>query len=171
MKIIITGINEIDERKLANKLVAYDDSLSISSIFTTSDKKQPYRKYIKPEIINLSFKNNSLFFIYTKKYISEGITIEDYYNNNIFITSIEEFNNISDKFFTDDTLTIWLDEKVNNAEITDNYKWETKFLINRLPDIKYMYFVNNYTDLIAKTIIKYINSDETTKQQLLIENS
>ena len=76
--------NEIDKKSLAEAIIKADESLTIAPIFTTN-KDDNTKQYIDVNTINLSYKNNALFYIYTHDYISIGVTIEDYNNSDIFI--------------------------------------------------------------------------------------
>ena len=49
--------------------------------------------------INLAYKNNSLLFIKTNQHVSHGISIDDFYNNDICIMNVEEFNLIPECIF------------------------------------------------------------------------
>ena len=173
IKIIITGIDNDKIRTLANEIVNNDNTLTIAPTFTTNNDETSWRYLIDTNTANLSYKNNSVFFIYTANYISTGVLLEDYYNNNIFITSVEEFNNISDMFFrNDNTLIIWLDSSTLNYEnMSNEYKYKLKYLNERLNVNKYMYFINEPIQMIAKTIIKYIYASDEEKILLLNENN
>ena len=127
-KIIITGLAEIDKNILANEIIKNDDSLTIAPIFTT-DKEDETKQYMDVKTVNLSYKNNALFYIYTNNYISIGVTIEDYNDSDIFVTNINEFNNISDRFFkTDDIIVVLADSKNLDNVILTKYKYELKYL-------------------------------------------
>lgn len=171
-KIIITGINEIDKKSLAEAIIKADESLTIAPIFTT-DKDDNTKQYIDVNTINLSYKNNALFYIYTHDYISIGVTIEDYNNSDIFVTNIREFNNISDKFFkTDDIIVILIDSKKLDNTVVVKYKYEFKYLNDRASNINFMYFFDDANiNETAKTILKYVHGDNNIRYDILKENS
>lgn len=173
MKIIITGIDIDRIRTIADEIVKHDDTLAIAPVFTTNADDTQWRYFIDTNTANLSYKNNSVFFIYTAKYISTGILLEDYYKSNIFITNIDEFNNISDMFFkNDNTLIIWVDNTMNTSDsVSGQYKYKLKYLNERISANKYMYFINESVQDIASTIIKYIYADDDEKTLLLSENN
>jgi hypothetical protein len=157
--IIITGLAEIDKNILANEIIKNDDSLTIAPIFTT-DKEDKTKQYMDVKTVNLSYKNNALFYIYTHDYISIGVTIEDYNNSDIFVTNIREFNNISDKFFkTDDIIVVLADSKNLDNVILTKYKYELKYLNDRLSNVHFIYFtddLNVTAKNAANTILKYV---------------
>lgn len=172
MKIIITGINKIDKLDIA-KYIADNNDLSIVPSFTSDDTykgkiSDRYIYYLSPNTIDLSYKNNAFIYIQTKNYLTTGVTCDDYYNNDILCVSIEEFNNIIDAELTD-TLVIWLDTKFHNNENIKFELNETKYLVERLNKIKYLYFLDESKDLINNIIYKYINSDELIRKDLLEE--
>lgn len=173
-KIIITGLAEIDKETLAHAIVKKDESLSIASVFTT-DKDDKTKQYLDVKTVNLSYKNNALFYIYTNNYISIGVTLEDYNTCDVFVTNINEFNNISDRFFkTDDIIVVLVDsKKLDNITIA-KYKYELKYLNDRLSNVKFMYFTDDLkvtSKNVVDTILTYINGDEETRDDILKENS
>lgn len=173
MKIIITGLEEINKLQLAKHLVSINDEFSIASSFSTDDKynkdiiNDKYIYYLNPLDVNLGFKNNSFLFVSTKNFISNGMIIDEYYNNNIIICNIENFNNISNKIFnsTEDILVIWLDTKFH-GNIKKEIK-ETKYLIDRLNNLNYLYFLDEDLVDISNVIFKYINGDKEVQNELL----
>lgn len=173
-KIIITGLAEIDKNILANEIIKNDDSLTIAPIFTT-DKEDETKQYMDVKTVNLSYKNNALFYIYTNNYISIGVTIEDYNDSDIFVTNINEFNNISDRFFkTDDIIVVLADSKNLDNVILTKYKYELKYLNDRLSNVHFIYFtddLNVTAKNAANTILKYVHGDENIRYEILKENS
>ena len=173
-KIIITGLAEIDKNILAQTLVKKDETLSISPVFTT-DKDDKTKQYMDVRTVNLSYKNNALFYIYTNNYISIGVTIEDYNDYDIFVTNINEFNNISDRFFKDDDIIVVLvdSKKLDNMVVT-KYKYELKYLNDRLSNVHFIYFaddLNIIANNAADIILKYVHGDEDVRYEILKENS
>jgi len=173
IKILITGTDYIDKLNIAKRIVAMNDNLSITPVFTTDENfnnvNENYKYYLDPSEVNLAFKNNALFYIYTKDYISTGITFDDFYNNDISYVNLVNFNSIPDRFFYEfDILVIWVDtskQKPSNLEIQ-----EVKFLEERLKNFKYLYFLNESNHNIASTIVEYLNNIEK-RQELLEENA
>lgn len=165
-KIIITGLSNINKLELAKELIKLDDNLSICPMFTSDQNysgiiNENYKYYLPTNIINLSYKNNSIFFIKTENFISTGVTVDDYYNNDIIFCNIDEYNNISEKYFNEDNiLTIWLDTKSHKDIININNEInDTKYLLDRLENKKYMYFIDKNIGDISKIIIEYITTN------------
>lgn len=176
IKILLVGLQRIDKIELAKKLTSKNDDLSIAPIFTTNAEyknteiNENFIYYMDTLTVNLSFKNNSFLYINTIDYVSHGITIDDYYNNDIICMSIEEFNSISPKTFEhDELLIIWIDEKgkVSNNELT-----EVKYFQDELSKYNYMYFLNEDMNDISDIILDYLScNDEQHRNELLNENN
>lgn len=183
-KIFITGPHRIDKLKLAKQLMAIDDNLSIAKRFTNNDKymngeNDEYIYYMSTQDIDLTYKNNFILFANTDNYISSGITLDSYYNDDIFVMSLEEFNNISDVIFkseTYDIIVIWIDEAYNKEnEFSRKDMVESRYMQERLDsnkNIKYLYFFNESDEKIIDIILEYINTEEIEiREQILIENN
>lgn len=174
MKIFLVSINKESLFDIADNLYKLNDMLSISPCFSTDiqykDELTYNTYYLDVETIRLSYKNNSLLCVVTDNYISTGITIDDFYNNDIFIMSIKEYNTIPNKIFNNhDIITVWIDTK-NNSNISSLDMIEVNFFIERLENLDYLYFIEN-ENLIEETIYKYINSNEEEKNKILLENN
>ena len=177
-KLIITGIYEDEIYNLAKYLCTIDDNLSITPIFVSSDNEIQSENYyvLDTKTIHLAFKNNALLYIKTDDNMSKGITIDDFYNNDISYMTIDEFNNIPNTAFNIDEfdiLVIWVDN--NQHKVTNIKYWidEIDVLTTRLytDHIDYLYFLNETNDHILDVINQFINGDEQDKKHLLIENS
>ena len=181
-KIFIVGSDNIDKLSLADTLIEKNDDLSIGSHFTNDKEYEGsvndnYIYYLSTQDIDLTYKNNFILFINTNNYISEGITLDTFYNNDIFIMSPQDFNNISGNIFKEsyDILIVWLytnyskcNDKLNKDII------ESRFLEQRLQDekLKYIYFFNEENDFISNVILEYIDCDDPErKNQILLENN
>lgn len=158
IKIYIIGHSNIDVYSVAIALQRINDSLSIVPRFTTDQTNIVKSNYfLDKETVNIAYKNNSLVSILTNDSHSEGITYDDYYNNDILYMSIKEFNVISDKIFNSsefDDIVIWVDSStnVNKDDIV-----EIPFLEERLENMHYLYFINEHTNEIANMIDTYIS--------------
>lgn len=174
LKIIITGNKSINKLNIAKKLQSLDDNLSIVPHFSTENEEltqvnDQYVYFINHNIINLSYKNNSLLYVITKNYISNGVTTDDFYNNDILFCDYNEYNNISNLIFDQyDILTILIDSSVNKCNDDIN---EVKFVYERLQNNNYIYFLDENEDYIVKTILQYINGDDEQKQKIIFENN
>jgi hypothetical protein len=180
-KIFITGPSTIDKLNIAKVLVEKNDDLSIAERFTNNDEyinseNDEYIYYLSTQEIDLSYKNNALLFVNTNNYISNGITLDSYYNNDICVMSLCEFNNISDVIFKselNDIVVIWVDSNIKNNLSKEDVN-ETEFLQERINsdlNIKYMYFFNESIDNIVNIILEYLDADEVKKNELLEENN
>ena len=92
-KVFIVCLDKSIALDIAKKIVIKDDNYAIAPMFTTdkefsNEVNENYETYLDVHTVNLSYKNNSLLFIKTAKYISSGITIDDFYNNDICIMDI-----------------------------------------------------------------------------------
>lgn len=181
-KIFIVGSDNIDKLSLANVLIEKDDDLSIGSHFTNDKEYKDtvndnYIYYLSTQDIDLTYKNNFILFINTNNYISEGVTLDTFYNNDIFIMTPQDFNNISSTIFKEsyDILIVWVDTNYskNNDKLSKDII-ESRFLEERLSEekLKYVYFFNEDNDLISDIILEYIECDDIDrKNEILLENS
>ena len=180
-KIFITGSHSIDKLKLAKLLVEKDDSLSICKKFTNDTAYKDvisdnYIYYLESHEIDLAYKNNVILYVNTENYISSGVTIDTYYNSDIVVLDLKDFNNISNTVFQsklNDIIIVWVDSPIkDNDSKTRQDINETKYLLERLDSgIKYLYFLSEDDETIANTILEYIESDEERKLEILEENS
>lgn len=182
-KIFIIGSHSIDKLKLAKLLVEKDDNLSIGEHFTNDieykdiESDDNYIYYLDSQEIDMAYKNNVILCVNTDNYISNGIMMDCYYNNDIFTLSIQDFNNISNTIFnskSNDILVIWVDAPIkDNSKETKLDIFETKYLLERInnDNIKYMYFLNEDFDTISDIILEYLEADDIKKSELLDENS
>ena len=181
-KIFITGPHCINKLDIANKIVEKNEDLSIGNRFTNdkqyiNESKDNYIYYLSTQSIDLTYKNNFVLFVNTDNYISTGITMDSYYNNDIFVMELEEFNNISNIIFKSDStdiLVVWVDANYDKTD--ENLKSdadESMFLEQRLmnDNIKYLYFFNDDNDTICDTILEYIDADEEKRNEILENNS
>ena len=173
-KIFIVSIDKNVSLDISKKIVEKNDDLSIIPIFSTDtiykDKINDfYIYYLNVNVVNLSYKNNSLLYVITDNYISHGITLDDFYNNDIAFMNIEEYNNISDVIFDKyNVLTIWIDFK-QHMFLDHKMNIELKYFNERIRNNDYMYFLDNDTS-IYDIINKYINANEEERLNLLKEN-
>jgi len=173
-KIFIVSIDKNVSLDISKKIVEKNDDLSIIPIFSTDtiykdEINDFYTYYLNVNVVNLSYKNNSLLYVITDNYISHGITLDDFYNNDIAFMNIEEYNNISDVIFDKyNVLTIWIDFK-QHMFLDHKMNIELKYFNERIKNNDYMYFLDNDTS-IYDIINKYINANEEERLNLLKEN-
>lgn len=175
MKIIITGIDSINKIELGKKIISKDDELSITPIFTSDENykgilSDKYVYYLNPNIINLSYKNNAFLYISTEDFITTGITIDDFYNNDIVCISTKNFNKIIDSVFTNnECLIVWVDSKYHKNINLKEELVETRYLEENLSKLNYLYFVDEDFNKISEIIIDYITSDIDRRKEILEE--
>jgi hypothetical protein len=174
-KVFIVCLDKSIALDIAKKIVIKDDNYAIAPMFTTdkefsNEVNENYETYLDVHTVNLSYKNNSLLFIKTAKYISSGITIDDFYNNDICIMDINEYNLIAENIFKKyDIVTIWVDTK-NHKNLTDSDLIEINYFYEFISNIDYLYFLDNESN-IEDIIIEYIKADEEHRKIILEENS
>lgn len=158
--IIYHDISKVNH--LVDTLNNLDADINIGNKFTTDQYYQqteqlPYSYYYINQLeINKALKNNSLLYIITNDYISTGITIDDFYNYDIFCMTYKEYNVISDIIFNKyHILTIWLDSADKKYK---NINYDITFVEHRLENVPYEYFLNDKSEDICKTIINYLET-------------
>ena len=100
--------------------------------------------------------------------------MDSLYSNDIFCMSIKDFNNISNVVFNSknyEVLIIWLDNKITemNSDVREDIN-ESKYLFSTLEDLKYLYFLDESEEEITATILDFINGDEKTQEEILLDN-
>ena len=174
IKTFIVCLNKDISLEIAKDLVRNNDSLSIMPSFTTNieyknEVSERYENYLDIQTVNLAYKNNSLLYINTSDYISTGITIDDFYNNDVCFISVKEFNLIAENIFnTYDTLVVWVDYK-RNTLITKNDLIEVDYFMQFLENHKYLYFLNTEPNISA-TILEYLKGTDEEREEILNDN-
>ena len=175
LKTFIVCLDKEKALNVAKDIVKSNDELSIAPQFTTNveykdEANENYVSYLDVNTVNLSYKNNALLYIKTDKYISTGITIDDFYNNDICYLSVEEFNSIPEIIFKKyDILVVWVDTK-NHKTISNSDLIEINYFNTFITTINYLYFLETEID-IHNIIIEYIFGDEEHRKYLLEENN
>lgn len=175
LKTFIVCLDKEKALNVAKDIVRVNDELSIIPRFTTNTEykdevNENYIYYLDVNTVNLSYKNNALLYIKTNKYISSGITIDDFYNNDICYLTVEEFNSIPEIIFKKyDILVIWIDTK-NHKTISNSDLIEINYFNTFITTINYLYFLETEND-IHNTILEYIFGDEEKRKYLLDENN
>ena len=174
LKVFIVCLNKEYSLNVAKSLVYKNDELSIAPTFTTNpndgEVNENYKTYLDPATVNLSYKNNSLLYIKTNQYISTGITIDDFYNNDICIMNIEEYNLIPEYLFNKhDILTVWIDSK-NHGSLQNSDLIEIRYFTEFIENVNYLYFLDS-ENIIDDIILNYIKGNEEERQIILRENS
>lgn len=175
LKTFIVCLDKDKALNVAKDIIKINDELTIIPRFTTNTEykgeiNENYIYYLDVNTVNLTYKNNALLYIKTDKYISTGITIDDFYNNDICCMTVEEFNSIPEIIFKKyETLIIWIDTK-NNKGISNSDLIEINYFSTFINSIDYLYFLENEVD-IHNTILEYIFGDGEKRKYLLEENN
>lgn len=174
LKIFIVCLDKENALNIAKNIIKINDNLTVIPRFTTDDNyneiNENYMYYLDVHKVNLSYKNNALLYIKTNNYISEGITIDDFYNNDISFLNFEEFNLIPDIIFKKyNILTVWIDSK-NHKNISKSDIIEINYFCKFIENNKYLYFLDNEYN-ICDVILDYISGDDEHKKIILEENS
>lgn len=158
--IIYHDVDIINE--LIDDIYKVSNEINVSNKFTTNsdDVKngRPYSYYYLNNLeVNKAIKNNYLLYVITNNYVSTGITIDDFYNNDVFILNYKEYNTIPDLVFNKhNILTIWIDSK--DGKYKDIFN-DINFVEKRLENVNYEYFLKGENNEIIETILNYLNKD------------
>lgn len=174
--IVCSSQNVLDN--LSNALCKANDNIVKARRFTSNLNDVTTSNYYLPQTTIINGYKNHAFVIINKDDNNDntynGIAIDEMYNSNIVCLNIHEFVNIPNSIFKrNDILTVWIDMK---QKITSDIDFaESKYLVDRLDKIDYMYFYNDDVKDICENILKYIkayvDNDEETKKIILKENS
>lgn len=171
--ILTTNTKDID---VAYNLATYISSkydLDIAQTFTSSleldicQHNPTYFRFFDVNDMVIAYKNNAMLYCLSESEKSIGISMDEYYNTDIFCMSVEAFNNISESLLVN-ILVIWIDSKANVTD--ENQINNTKILMNTLDSIKYMYFIEDFKT-IRKIICEYLDATPTKQLEILEENS
>ena len=159
-KIFIIYHDETILEDLVNEIFEASNEINISDKFTTDNQAikngRPYSYYYLPTLeVNKAIKNNYVLYVLTNNYVSNGITIDNFYNNDIFILTYKEYNTISDLIFNKhNILTIWIDSK--DGKYKDIFN-DINFVEKRLENVPYKYFLKGENNEIVETILNYLD--------------
>lgn len=165
-----------DKLKTAYDIANYVSSkydLDVAKTFTSNldidiCKSVPeYFTYFDVNDMIIAFKNNAMLYCLSEAEKSIGISLDEYYNNDIFCMTVEAFNNISESLLMN-MIVIWIDSKASNGSI--DIMNNVKILLNTLDSIKYMYFTEDYK-VIKRIVCEYIDASPKRQLELLEENS
>jgi hypothetical protein len=157
-----------DKYKLAEFLAEKYD-MDIAYSFTSTDNLENYKVQYKIDEIILSYRNNALLCCLsdTINNIHNGITMDEFYNKDIFCLTIKEFSNISESLLCN-SIVIWIDQPKNDIDY--EYIKDCKNFIDILENIPYMYFNENLSEIYDK-VSEYIEADDNKKLEIIELNS
>ena len=176
MEKIFIVTTDSKDMSTAYKIASYISSkydLDIAKTFTSSleidvCKETPeYYTFFDVNDMVIAYKNNAMLYCLSEAEKSIGISLDDYYNNDIFCMSVEAFNNISESLLMN-ILVVWIDSKSSNVDV--NTTNNVKILMNTLDSIKYMYFIEDYK-IIKRVLCSYLDATPTKQLEILEENS
>lgn len=125
--IVTTDLNTNIAKKLALEISNIYD-FTIADNFSSDESAEI--TYNIEDII-LAFKNNALLYCYVKDNVTYGITIDEFYNKDIFCVPLEGFINIADNKLLN-TIIIWIDAKYeNNNEQLNNIDYMESLLSDK----------------------------------------
>ena len=174
-KIFIVCIDKQKALYIAKSIISKDDNYTIAPMFTTNKEhdneiNENYETYLNVQTVNLSYKNNSLLFIRTSNYVSTGITIDDFYNNDICVMTINDYNLIAENIFKKyNIITVWIDTK-NHNNLSKSDLIEISYFFNYIDNIDYLYFLDTETNA-PDIILEYVRSDEDQRKHIIEENN
>lgn len=140
--------------------------LDIAITYHNINEKNKYIEYLSTDDIVLAYKNNAVLYCTTKDEYTHCLSMDEYYNKDIFCMSIEDYNSISESKLGD-ILVIWIDTKRKVSKFTH---LEVNSFIESLQDVKYMYFLETDQKILS-TIDAYILGLNSEKERILLENS
>lgn len=196
-KILIIGPSILYKQKLqlANRLITQNSDLSIINSFITDESfnqnqnsSTSWQYFIPYMKVKESFKNNAVVYCTideSNNDITKGIMLDDWYNGDIATMNFIDFNNISNKIFseyTDSLFIVWLDTNANNAkqqydsyydretDIRESHYADSKIESNNI-SVLYFNINNEHISDIADTVLEYYNaSDKDIREKIISDN-
>ena len=177
LKIFVTGDSSIDKLEIAKKIVEKNDDFSIAPKFTNDISRKDkigddYVYYMDNVDVDLSYKNNAFLYVKTDdNYITTGVTLDNFYNNDVFYLDIYDFNSISDSIiYSYDSLLVWVDTK-RQRKITEEDSQNANHLIERANELTTLYFLDESAEHISDIVVRYLNGTIEERQNIVEENS
>lgn len=168
-KIILVDTNStlLSVRQVADKLNKLYD-LTVVERFNCGEEIQPGLNLEFQEVV-MAYKNNAIFSCITDANNSTtGITMDEYYNNNVIYLSVAELMNVPDHKLTN-CLLVWIDSDKCSC-VSEDITIATN-MESIIHNCDYLYFLRSELDLAVETICKYLDSDTEERQIILEENS
>lgn len=174
-KIMIIGPYNVDKSELSDLLSDACDFNVANRITDNDEMVNNHTKMMETELIYKCFQNNAFLFLNKIENSYIGITLDDFYNSEIFFMNFDEFNKISKKIFDSDTydiLIVWVDTKNSNEnpQLSKDI-FEIKFLNETLSSLPYLYFLDDNNKDIVKIIVEYLNANSDEKEKILENNN
>jgi len=166
LKFLIVGENSIDKKSLVDLLLMNEGLFSVAKVFTTNPniEESKYDYYLNNKELGICYKNNALLFVKTNTNVSYGITLEEFYDNNLIVLNTEDFNNISNKIFlsNNELIIVWLDTKNHNKDTLNKEIYESNYLFEKIENsnLSYLYFLDCSNIEIMDVIVEYLKCPE-----------
>lgn len=174
IKFLIVGENNIDKKEIVNLLLTNEGMFKVAKYFSTNEEeaKQDFYYYLSNQELHICYKNNAILFVKTALFDSIGITLEEFYENNIIFMNTEDFNNISNRVFlsNNELIIVWLDTKNHNHNDIKKEIKESSYLQEKIDmdNLKYLYFLDKPNIEIMDVICEYLTKPEIREN--LLEN-
>jgi len=174
IKFLIVGENSIDKKEIVNLLLTNEGMFKVAKYFSTNEEeaKQDFYYYLSNQELHICYKNNAILFVKTALFDSIGITLEEFYENNIIFMNTEDFNNISNRVFlsNNELIIVWLDTKNHNHNDIKKEIKESSYLQEKIDtdNLKYLYFLDKPNIEIMDVICEYLTKPEIREN--LLEN-
>ena len=177
MKILLVGEPHSALFEIACYLEEKNDNLNIAPTFNTDMKMQgvvtaDHQYYMSNEEVEVAYKNNAFMWVRSNEHISKGCTMTDLYDNDIFMLSFGDFNNISNAVYEsmkDDMILCFIDH--SKIKYDEDEIYESQFAAERIYASKYLYFCDDEAGEVADVILKYVAGNDIIRNELLEEFS
>ena len=184
MKIWIVGSQGTGKYSIARMLEK--SKMKVGKIFTNSSPqeikyhKDLYKFYSSEDIRDIFENNAYVFMTDIQCSMIEGLDLNEYENNDVFVLTIEQFLNINTKYVTRDDLIVWLDGNWNwrkhNLEEDDEkclrelaerscYTDFNTLILNLENSLKNILYFYNEDPERVKTIVKIIYNNPKLKSE------
>lgn len=176
LKIIFTGVNMPVINNIISDVLSNNEDLILSPVFTTDSDDSGANRHISMRELALSYKNNALFCISSyNNDIYKGVTMDDFYNYNLFNIDVKMYNTISNKPFNMyPILTVWINtDDDKNIIYKNKLRHEVERFQERLNHADFIYFSPVETKnkkYIINIVNNYIIGDDTLRHKILAEN-
>ena len=157
MKIFLVSSNKDKALEIAKIISNRNDDLTIAPSFTTNENDiHEYMQLFDQETISTSFRNNALLYVITHENISEGMTYDDFVNNDFICCTIKEFNMISNKILNEfDINVIWIDSKTY-GNLYRNDIYEVDYFEERIERLDSEYFLDPDNEEVIDYIMEIL---------------
>jgi len=176
IKFLIVSEKSIDKTAISDEIDNREDNLfTIADTFATANGLGHYKSHMclmSGEDLEMCYKNNALLYVKTMPDYSYGMTLDKFYESNVVMMNIEDFNNMSNKVFmsSNELVIVWIDSKKHDREKIQYEICEVKYMIERIEEdnLKYMYFLDEDPEVIVQYMERYL-TDESSRNSILLK--